>query len=425
MKSIHVLFALLLFGQILFAAEQFVVSDVQIQGLKRTHSWIILRELEFSIGDTVSQNELILAEKRLQNLTFLNSVSLHADSGGTVIVDVREAWPILPLLTINLTEGTVTDILKSPHSFFKKATIFAGVGHLNFRGSGSMALAYAQLGAAQGLSFEYHTRCLSPHIPLAVDAGISNLRALDREWSVRDSTAYLRSANYFLSVATRAGAPNRLGLRLQYLGIEKETPLPHQPRRTRTFWLSPFVIMDRRDLEWYPSRGVFARVGADFTGGDKQFVRSQYDLRGYFPFSKRSRSPLLALRFYGATSTSSTSGWAEYFWGFSSALRGYTGIQSQSAGYLVGDVEFRFPITREKTYNAPFIGSYGERWPFGIYGLVFAQRAELQRDGRRDERGAIGGGLHVRLPYVQILEIAIAINRDGDTEYEINTGVSF
>lgn len=384
-----------------------------------------MRELGFQIGDTISVQDLAHAERQLSNLTFFNSVSVTADSTDKIKVDLREAWPILPALSVNFTEGSISDVIKDPSSFFDKATIYAGIGHINFRGNGGMLLGYVQFGAAQGFSLKYETRWFSPRLPVSLDLGFYNLQTSDREWAVRDSTAYVRDVGYSATVATHRGAPSRVGMQLQYRGIIREAHLPDQIRHARTVWFSPFVIVDRRDLEWYPTRGAFARADLNIATGDEEFIRSHYDLRGYFPLFDAPRPPLLALRFLGATSTSSTPGWASYYWGFLSAFRGYTGVKSQSSGYLLGDIELRFPITREYSYDFPFIGSYGERWPFSISGVLFGERAELYFDGRRQERAAMGAGLHFRVPYVQIIEFAYSVNRDGKTEYNIISGIRF
>lgn len=416
---------LLLLPSLLRAEDAVIVSAIRVEGALRTREWVIRRELRFDTGDTLSKTNLAGAENRLSNLIFLNSVRVTSDSTGAVTVDVRESWPILPVGSVEFTEGTFSEVARDPGSLFDKATLYAGLAHFNFRGAGDRLLVFGQFGASDGFSLYYDSRWLAPRLPLAVRARWSNLRVSDREWAVRDTTAYMRSQQYELDVSNRAGAPRRLGFIATYWRIRKEHPLAGQRKSAGTAWLTPYVALDRRDVEWYPTRGMYARATTNFAGGDEHFIRSQFELRGYLPLQEAPRPPLLALRFRAATATSSTPGWAGYFTGFGTALRGYTGVKAISKDYLQGDVELRFPITRESSYNVPLLGRYGQRWPFGVYGLLFAQRAELQYNGARDERAAIGGGLFFRVPYVQIVEASAAWNRDGVFEFALASGVNF
>jgi len=416
---------LLLLPTLLRAEGTLIVSEIRIEGALRTREWVIRRELRFETGDTLSPTDIASSENRLRNLIFLNSVRVAADSAGAVTVDVSETWPILPVGSVEFTEGTFSEVARDPRTFFDKATLYAGLAHFNFRGAGDHVLAFGQFGASDGFSFYYDSRWLAPRLPLAVRARWSNLRVSDREWAVRDTTAYMRSQQYELDVSNRAGAPRRLGFIASYWRVHKEHPLAGQRTSAGTVWFTPYIAFDRRDVEWYPTRGTYARATTNFAEGDEHFIRSQFELRGYLPLSDTPNTPLLALRFRAATATSSTPGWAGYFTGFGTALRGFTGVKALSKDYLQGDVEVRFPITRESSYDVPLLGRYGQRWPFGVYGLLFAQRVELQYNGARDERAAIGGGLFFRVPYVQIIEASAAWNRDGVFEFALASGVNF
>lgn len=417
--------AVLLITAAAAAQEAFVVRDVAIHGLRRTRRWTVERELGFSAGDTLTPQELVRAGNRIRNLSVFNDVSAAHDSGGTVTVNVAEVWPLFPLFTVNLAEGQISELLSDPQIFFEKVTLYAGAGHLNFRGNADRVFVLAQFGAAEGIAAGYRTRWLSPAVPLELATDVENLRISDRRAAVADSSGHLRNVKYVLTVGTRRGAQSRVGLETAYRAVRGATRYPDTRPRVRTLWVSPFVVVDHRDLEWYPTRGAYFKTIVDRAGGDAEFTRVRSDLRGYLPLSGGSQPPSLALRLAVATASASTPYWWHYYFGFNSGLRGYSSVKSESSRYVRGDVELRFPLTRESTYDVPLLGRYGRRWPFGIHGVLFAQRSQLVLDDALDERAAVGGGMRFRMPYVELLELAGAVNRDGKSDFTLTTGIEF
>ena len=422
---------LLLLCTSVLANERFVVERIDIRGLKFTRQWVVERELHFSVGDTITSADIEAAHKRLHNLPAFNDAELTLDSSGVVIVELSEAWPILPVASISYTEGDFTDIVNDPGTFFDKVSILAGVRHFNFRGNAEELYAFTQLGSANGFYVGFRTRWLSSELPYAVRARVQVLTVTDRHASVLDSSRDLRSDGISLEAGTRSGAHRRLGLGLEFQQVEQEKTWPAEGRTFNTFWVSPYAGLDYRDLEWWPSRGALTQVRGNFAFGTQDFVRSQYSLAGYFPlksyFSKAfpHRPPVLAIQASTAASTTSTPSFAHYYFGFDRSFRGYHGVQTESAGFIVGDAELRFPITIESTYNVPYIGRWGKRWPLGLAGVLFAQGGELRIDRNYTSIFGYGGGIYVRVPYVQVVELAVAQNRDGRSEFTINLDVSY
>jgi hypothetical protein len=424
-RNIAVLLCVLIVFSYATAQTQHMVRRIEISGLQLTRRWVVERELHMAVGDSVTETALVAARKRLQNQMAFNDVQLHADSSGTLSVNVTEAWPLWPVASVDLAEGQLSDILTKPRDFFKNATIYLGAYDFNLTGSGEHLLAAAQFGAAEGAALRFHTRWLAPKWPLAVSAGAENLRMLDRHASVLDSTRHLRNVQFDVDVATREGAPSRIGMKVSYQAVRQEKQWPAEGRHLRTLRMYPYVILDRRDMEWYPTRGSWLSVGGDAAFGDASFIRSQYEACGYFPITSSARPPVFAIRGYAATSSRSTPSWAHYYYGFNQILRGNGDEQSESSDVLIGDAEVRCPLTRERTYNVPLLGRYGRRWPFGLYGMMFVERAELKYNGERAERWGWGGGFYVRVPYAEIVEFSASINQRGHFQLYAGTGVSF
>ena len=423
-------FLALLLSTVVAFAGQFVVHRIDIEGIRRTRRWVVERELGFAVGDTVTPADLDAARKRLENLSIFNSVYMSVEPGGIVRIQVPELWPLWPVFSLSVYQGRYMDILTKPAEFFKHATLSFGGTYINSFGTGAHSYAVFDVGAEQGLDLEYNTRWFSPAFPYALQLVFQNVRETTNRIAMHDSVRYLVNIIGGADIATRAGAPSRIGFGFKYWQVHVENGLPNgvflpEVKRYRTVWLSPYVILDRRDLEWYPSRGAYAENRLDIVTGNTQFIRSQYDLRGYFPVSESERPPVVALRIAAATSTTSTPRWAHYFYPFANALRGFGNVSSEAADYIIGDADLRVPLGEESAYDVPYIGRYGKNWPWGVSALLFAERGELRLVGRREERTAFGGGFYFRVPYLEILEFSAAVRTTGRVDFNVTSGVAF
>jgi outer membrane protein assembly factor BamA len=420
------LFTLLILAAAGWAAERAVIRSIEIDGNRLTQRWVIVKELGLRVGDSVTADDLEMGRLKVNNLIFINSARIALDSvSGKLTVHVAEAWPLWPIIGFSLSEGRLSDILTKPRAFFRHSTVLFGASHLNIYGSGGGAYGSAQFGAAQGFDMGYYTRWLAPHLPFAVTAHFQNLREQSRHASVRDSTRYIRDVQYSLDISRHQGAAVRPGLYTAFISLKGEQNRSATRRDSRTVWFTPYLILDHRNVEWYPTRGSYVEVRGDFVAGTPRFVRSYYDLRGYFPMTEDSRSPSLALRFSAATSTDATPDWAHFYWGFNRALRGYSNEKSESSSYMIGEMEVRVPIGQETTYDVPFIGRWGKEWPWGVSALVYAQRGELGLAGRRDERTSYGAGVYLRAPWVKIVQASLGFRRDGSKDFITGIGISF
>jgi outer membrane protein assembly factor BamA len=124
----HILFLLPIFAldQTVFAqtdstlASYFIIDSIHIEGNKRTKTFIIERELDFSVGDTVLTKNIEGRLQRTQNRLFNTSLFLETNTQlvstdaihKTVKVTVRERYytyivPIIGLADRNFNEWWV------------------------------------------------------------------------------------------------------------------------------------------------------------------------------------------------------------------------------------------------------------------------------------------------------------------------------
>ena len=78
MKSFALIIVVVLFHLTLGKAAE--ITDIRIEGRRWTKLWVIERELQISVGDTLCAEALDKTRKRLLNLGIFNDVCVVVDS---------------------------------------------------------------------------------------------------------------------------------------------------------------------------------------------------------------------------------------------------------------------------------------------------------------------------------------------------------
>ncbi len=400
-------------------------TRVQIEGRRWTQPWVIERELAISAGDTIQPEALEKTRKNLLNLGLFTRVEVTADSAGVVTVNLTEAWHIWPLVDLSMDNTQISELFESPRRFFEGSSIDLGVVEMNLAGTGGSLFGFVRMGASTGGAITYKTRWLSRGLPLAVRAHYRNLLMADRHAAIQGIDQKLHNIRVETQVGTREGARGRILLWLRYDQVKQE-PLSvgATAPRDKVGFVGIVLVIDRRDLEWYPSNGSFVWFQADYTGGDRHYYRSQADVRGFWPLDDGSRPIVLAMRLRGGTASSGMPPWGRWYFGFDTGFRGYRTSESEVDGYLSGTVEIRFPLTEVVYMDLP-IGGVFRDLPFGLNGVLFAERTELRLGRRRWELLAGGVGLACRVPYFEIAELDLTFPVEGDYEIGASLGMTF
>lgn len=119
----------------------FIVSGIAIYGNKKTKEKIILRELEFQLGDTIDKSKIQqLLEKSKHNLdktSLFNYVTITYQpkedyNSFLVNIAVEERWYIWPQIDVAPHNGNLNEWLRDPD--FGKIDYSFGIRRYNFRG---------------------------------------------------------------------------------------------------------------------------------------------------------------------------------------------------------------------------------------------------------------------------------------------------
>jgi outer membrane protein assembly factor BamA len=139
------------------------VDDIIIKGNKKTKTYIILREMLFKAGDSISVKDLaITLEKTRQlvyNTTLFNEVKIEAVQKNAdhilVIVSVKERWYIYPLPQFQLVDRSFNEWVKTYHASLDRVVYGGKFTHYNLSGRRDQLRVYLLTGYSRNIAFSY------------------------------------------------------------------------------------------------------------------------------------------------------------------------------------------------------------------------------------------------------------------------------
>ncbi|MFT4533794.1 MAG: outer membrane protein assembly factor BamA [Saprospiraceae bacterium] len=145
-KAILFLFSFLLLIENLSAQsiDYFLVSEIIIEGNKRTKPRVIFNELDFSVGDTIYTSELPIRkkenEKRLLGTALFTAVTLNIskwnieDGTANIVLTLQENWYIYPTLIFELADRNFNVWWTDQNRDFNRVNYGLSVDHINVTG---------------------------------------------------------------------------------------------------------------------------------------------------------------------------------------------------------------------------------------------------------------------------------------------------
>ena len=155
--------------------DKLVIHDIQITGNTITHPSVILRELLFSIGDTVLKMQLLpdiqRSQDNLLNLAIFNFVHFdvrhltnnHID----VLISVVERWYIWPIPILEYADRNFSTFIQNKD--WDKINYGAWLKWNNFRGRNELLTGKLRLGYIK----EYSLAFAKPNLGKSLSHGVS------------------------------------------------------------------------------------------------------------------------------------------------------------------------------------------------------------------------------------------------------------
>jgi surface antigen-like variable number repeat protein len=166
MWKIAIFLIFLFFSSYLSAQSDYVIiNSVQVEGNKHTKSRIILREMDFTIGDTIPlnilQNRLVINKNYIMNTGLfvfmdMNITKWDYDSNRIdLLLKMKEAWYIFPFPVFELADRNFNVWWKEQNRSLKRTNYGIRFVHLNTTGNRDPLKLQFHFGYTQKLELVY------------------------------------------------------------------------------------------------------------------------------------------------------------------------------------------------------------------------------------------------------------------------------
>jgi outer membrane protein assembly factor BamA len=408
------------------------VDTIIIEGNKITDRDVIMRELNFSIGDTVNREIMAYNSERIYSLGIFTSVNLTpytANQINYVDIQVEESWYIYPIPVVDFQDRDL-------HKF----SYGIELDIKNFRGRNETLSTSALFGYNPTLSIFYDQ-------PYFIESQAIYLTLQFTYQNVKNNSIIGRNLfggdfnQKFISSSIDLGKRLNLYNKIDFTGGCSYVESPKyirgisvsNSRIDRQMSVGLSYTYDTRDLAQFPGIGTYVFTNFLFNGlgiDDINYQVTSIDLRKYFLLGSGFR---LKCRFASRL----TSGMLVPFYDFSSfgyqeRIRGYYNQVMEGNDSYFGSVELNYPVIKDVIINfdyLPVIPNSLLTYRFAVYAELFTDTgvAKLwgQPIGLRNFNSGYGAGLiFLVLPYSQC-RIEYAFNDLGQPQAILGLGLTF
>lgn len=413
-------------------ADSFVVDKIEIIGNERTEEFVILRELSFTVGDTVNNEILFFSRERVFSLGIFTKVTLEAnnnDEKNIVSIFIEESWYIFPVPFLNIRERTLD-----------RTSYGISLKYKNFRGRNETIRATVSLGYDPFYSLQYENPLLIPsaevslYLSGAIGTFINKSPLLEE---VNGGAFNFNSLLFSTIFGKRINKQNNFFGLFSYSRIEAPSKTLNSYMASGTpidkvFSIGVSYVFDSRNLRQYASDGAYFQLGYRYNGlGSSKIDYSnlEVDVRNYQKIYK-------ALIIKGRVSGRHTFGAnIPYYYysrlGYSNYTRGNRYLVREGNNMFLTSVELSYPIVPEWNFavDLPLLPNSLTRTRIAIHISLFADAATTFNTGDKiafnDFNSGYGFGLtFLILPY-NAFRVEYAFNEMGKGEFLIGTGISF
>lgn len=410
----------------------FIVDSISISGNKTTESFVILRELNFEIGDTLTRSNAIFNRERVYSLGIFNHVYFNPsiiDSLKILNIQVDESWYIYPIPFIEAKESDL-----------KKLSYGAYLRLKNFRGRNEDLTAAIALGYDPTYQLSYY----NPNLEYRNNIFFRTTFSYSDVTNKSRIAEKLNGENFsqkFIGISLLVGKRLDLFNRVYVLGAYSyiETPFYIPGINASDNRIDNLVEIglgyehDTRDLAQFPKNGIFSSINYNFRGLGVDGISygiGRIDFREYRNIFHKLISKW---RFSSRFAFGDEVPYYDYsIIGIDEKVRGHLSKKIEGKEYYFGSLEFYYPIIEELNIDLTFIPIIPDQlltYRVGFYTQIFAETAlarfEDQPFALNRFNSGYGLGLtFLVLPY-QVFRVEVAFDENLKSQFVLDLGISF
>jgi outer membrane protein assembly factor BamA len=409
-----------------------VIDSIKIIGNDVTEEFIILRELTFETGDTVSQALLEFNRDRIYSLGLFTKVDLiptQMSDKNVLFIIVEESWYIYPI-----------PILEVKDRDWDKLSYGVIIVLKNFRGRNETLSGTIALGYDPSFSLSYYKPSIVWKSDIYLNARISYGTIINK--SSRAKFLYGRDFEQTFSggsigIGNRFGAYHRLGINIGYNYIESPAYIKgisaSDQRIDRFVFFNLGYSYDSRDLIFFPREGLYTGASVVFNGLGMNGIDYQvynFDFREYRKLiGELSGKWRIAARF---TSGKLVPYYDFSFIGYQERIRGHFSYEREGHHSYVGSVELNYPIIKEMDMSLDFIPLIPKellRYRIALYSQLFSDTGATQLRGEplsiTDFDSGYGIGITLLILPYNVFRLEYALDDNQNAEFIFDLSVSF
>lgn len=384
MRNLLFLFSFCLLTHCVFAQDSVLVhvSNITIEGNRKTKPEIILRELTFQVGDSLSEAVLrSVVERSRQNIfnlklfNFVNAeIENTSDSTVEVNFTVTERWYIWPAPIFEYVDPNLNTWLETGD--IRRVNIGFILNHDNFRGLNEKLRVKAKFGYNDAVELSYSKPFINKAKTIGAGFSIGYQQQYEVNYGVEDNSRllYSKPGKVIRSLAlvnTEVFYRPKQYLKTYALPIYRsvtvadsvlsyrEDYLPNKENSLQYFGFKLGAVYDKRNRGAYPTSGgqirseLYKPSLGIFEKDVSQTLIFNTTINKYFPIADRL-SLGLQLKYVKTWSNQQAYLWQQSL-GYSNEIRGYEYYILDGDELYNLKTNLNFAIVKPKNFNIGFI----------------------------------------------------------------------
>jgi outer membrane protein assembly factor BamA len=408
------------------------IDSIEVEGNDITEEFIILRELTFGIGDTVTLTTLNYNKERIFSLGIFNKVELKIESenGKNILnIMVEESWYIYPIPFFSIKDND-----------WDKFSYGVAVLIKNFRGRNETLTGSAALGYDPSFSISFFKPSIISKSNVYLSVNLAHRTITNRS---RNAARLFGNDFEYKYNISEVGIGNRFGL-FHWAGFDVgfnyvESPRYFEGSNTsgeridRLLKLGFSYMYDTRDLIQFPSEGILFSFYMQLKGLGIKGINYRIfnvDFREY-----RNLFGDLTAKWRIATRQTAGKLIPYYdfsYLGFEEAVRGHYHKEREGHNYYLGSLELFHPIIRNINITLDFIPLLPRElltFRLALYAQLFGDTGTTQLRGSplkiKDFDTGYGAGISLLLLPYNVVRFEVAFDEKQNVEYIVDLEVSF